>query len=830
MTRDATNWWGATPITIFVNRSGTNNGTATAYWHINNEFGNKNTASDNRNIYFPLQPGSDYATPDPTNAGAVLGKLSDFIGSDGYSGTLQWGQNDFDSKPIHFYVYNNGQTGFNEDIHFDLYGQDSARNDAWIPVGMVAETTVTILFDDLHPPAGSVDQFHNPDNSINIVSPVPVTSIPLAHPGTDGEIYALAVDGNNNAIIAGHFGTFNGVTRNGIARIRPDGSLDLGFDPRDGVYSQAGDFIGSLVLLPSGKILIGGSFPSFNGVNRNSIARLNGDGSLDTSFDPGLGANGTVWSIAVQDDGKILIAGEFTSINGVARTHIARLNSDGSLDTTFNAEGNAPDGIINSIAVTGNGRIYIGGAFTTLGSQNFNHIARLNSNGSVDNGFNPLAGTDGPVYALALQPNGNILVGGSFHTVEGYELHNLVRLLPSGALDPEFFPGTGTDGSVDSINLQVDGTFYIGGAFTSYNGTRRLGFARIYADGTLDTTFMDTAYNQFAGVFSTSGFGSYFNDPLGVVFASAVQADGNVIIGGSFNQVGGGQYDSEVRPASTNLYLLTEPKRRDAIRNRNNFARLIGGATPGPGNLGLLKDSYSANQSASSLYVGLVRQNGSLGPASANFSVEPGLAQSGVNYAYNSLPPLYWIDWEYHGPSRMHSDGMFGTNTYLDDGYGGVVSYGTTGLPSVNVSIFPNASQTGDMNAKFQMANPVGADQFYLGGEDIPIGLALGRYSAPLKLVDDTHPAGSFGFVSPTFTASSNTVDIGVSRTNGTYGQVKMFYTTNGGTAVLNQDFTFVEPTRTLTFTEGTTFGSFAIRVLASNYVSSVEKTANLIL
>ena len=122
------------------------------------------------------------------------------------------------------------------------------------------------------------------------------------------------------------------------AALAQAGSLDLTFDPGDGADST----IRSVVLQPDGKILIAGDFTSYEGTSRNHIARLNADGSLDTSFDPGTGTNDDTehdepggYPIAVQADGKILIGGHFTNYNGTARNRIARLNADGSLDPSF---------------------------------------------------------------------------------------------------------------------------------------------------------------------------------------------------------------------------------------------------------------------------------------------------------------------------------------------------------------------------------------------------------------------------------------------------------------------------------------------------------------
>ena len=130
-------------------------------------------------------------------------------------------------------------------------------------------------------------------------------------------------------------------------------------------------------------MLIGGYFTAVNGVNRTNMARLNADGSLDSSFSPGTEADGTVRSIALQPDGKILIGGAFTNVNGTNRNHIARLNADGGLDLGFNpgtgTEGTDADnrGSVRSIALQSDGKVLIGGDFTTVNGEARPRVARL---------------------------------------------------------------------------------------------------------------------------------------------------------------------------------------------------------------------------------------------------------------------------------------------------------------------------------------------------------------------------------------------------------------------------------------------------------------------
>ena len=252
------------------------------------------------------------------------------------------------------------------------------------------------------------------------------------------------------------------------------------------------------------------------------------------------------------------------------------------------------------------------------------------------------------------------------------------------------------------------------------------------------------------------------------VYASGVQSDGNVMIGGTFDQVGGGQADTNVCATLDNEQgiansfgdpnLWVEPKTRDGVRNRSSVARLIGGSTPGPGNIGFQTASFSANKSGSVVSVGLVRTNGMLGPVSANFSIQPSTALSGRDYAYNSAPPLFWVAWRYiTSPTRLRSDGLYGINGFLRDLYNYLPNSDSSvnNLSAVTVSLIKNNQTSGNLNAQFQLANPSGADEFYLGGQSIPLGAALGPSIAPFTLIDDNKNAGVLGFVSPVYSATN---------------------------------------------------------------------------
>ena len=166
-----------------------------------------------------------------------------------------------------------------------------------------------------------------------------------------GSVSALAVQTDGKLVLAGAFNAINGIGRNGLARINPDGAVDLTFDAGAGAccstavgQTQIAGPISAMALQPDGKLVIGGSFESVNGTPRKGLARLNANGTLDTSFNPGAGLDagqaslplGVVSAIVLQPDGKVLIGGSFTGVSGVNRTGIARLEANGSVDVSFN--------------------------------------------------------------------------------------------------------------------------------------------------------------------------------------------------------------------------------------------------------------------------------------------------------------------------------------------------------------------------------------------------------------------------------------------------------------------------------------------------------------
>jgi uncharacterized delta-60 repeat protein len=211
---------------------------------------------------------------------------------------------------------------------------------------------------------------------------------------------------------------------------------------------------------PDTKILLGGYFSDTNGVQMY-VLRLMSDGSLDPSFSPPVLSSDfgapSVSSLAIQPDGRIVIGGGFSSAGGVSRHGLARLSSNGSLDLTFDAGAGLTDQFgsynlvnLNSIVVQGDGKLILGGAFGQLAGAFHTNIARLNPDGSVDAAFNSsvnLESSSASVSALALQPDGRMLVAGTFALVNGVPRNGIARLLPDGSLDTQFHS------SQDSLGL-----------------------------------------------------------------------------------------------------------------------------------------------------------------------------------------------------------------------------------------------------------------------------------------------------------------------------------------------------------------------------------------
>lgn len=293
------------------------------------------------------------------------------------------------------------------------------------------------------------------------------------------------------------------VNRRGILRVSATGAPNPGFGGGVAAFANEGPAgspgaVHALALQPDGRILVAGEFTSFTGIPRSRILRLLADGTLDTSFDPGAGANAAIHAVLLQPDGRILIGGEFTSYGGSPRRHLARLNADGTRDADFTGPDfatTAGSGV-RTLARQSDGKILAGGNFTFAGRPARSGLCRLLNSGTPDAGFDGLldgahaAGDTGAgrtVLALAVQPDGRILVAGDFSAFNGAPRGGLARLEANGALDASFTPTS--DGACHAVALRADGRILVGGTFTQFNSIARRNLVRLTAAGALDPVY-----------------------------------------------------------------------------------------------------------------------------------------------------------------------------------------------------------------------------------------------------------------------------------------------------------------------------------------------------
>ena len=252
-------------------------------------------------------------------------------------------------------------------------------------------------------------------------------------------------------------------------------SSDIGYGFGDGTNNN----VLTTAIQTDGKIIIGGNFTNYNSTLRKGITRINSDGTIDTTFNIGTGASNDVRAIAIQSDGKIIIGGSLSTYNGVTVNNIARLNTDGSLDTTFNT-GIGANNFVYATGVQADGKILIGGWFNSYNGTTSNRIARLNSDGSIDTTFNSGSGTDSDIRSITILTDGKIIIAGSFISYNGFSAGGITRLNSDGSIDLAFNSSIGTSSGIRSVTLQSDGKIIIGGAFISYNGVGRNRIARLF--------------------------------------------------------------------------------------------------------------------------------------------------------------------------------------------------------------------------------------------------------------------------------------------------------------------------------------------------------------
>ncbi len=438
------------------------------------------------------------------------------------------------------------------------------------------------------------------------------------HPSSgfiSGTPKCVLLQSDGKILVGGGNFNYNGVSRSGLVRINADGSVDVGFNP-----TFNSEVLG-LKQMPSGKIIAVGSFTTVNSAGRTRIAILNSDGSLDSGFNPGSGFEGltgfvSTRTIAIQADSKIIIGGRFTKYNGSAAFSIARIDSIGTIDASFNAgtgivatDNGGAEGEVNAMILQNDQKILVAGNFNRVNGNIINGLTRLNSNGSfdasfiqnktcspiysicqqsdgkiivgsgsnmsglvvfsykqpgsaggvgkyscmarfnldgsMDFSFGPygLVGANVDIHATLITENDKFIVGGDFTSINLVSRSHIAGMLADGNVDTNFDLASGSNSTILDIIKQPDGNFLLGGYLTMYNGKIKKGICRIKPDGSLDNSF-DAGRGPITDA-----------QNIAEVESISMQSDGKILVGGSFTQFNEANTESSNYIGSNSPYI-----------------------------------------------------------------------------------------------------------------------------------------------------------------------------------------------------------------------------------------------------------------------------------
>ena len=301
--------------------------------------------------------------------------------------------------------------------------------------------------------------------------------------GPDYLVRAVSLQPDGRLLIAGLFTNVNGLARPRFARLNPDGTIDESFSPRLNLDPRG------IYPLPDGRIFVSGAFTNVNGTPRFNLANLNADGSLDTGFEPPLPSRpiDTLTGLP-SPDGSVWVSGTFTNLGGLPRNRFARLLANGSVDAACPSPF-TPGNSLTVAAVQPDGRVFVAGNFHAVAGVPMEGVVRLNTDGSVDTTFRSgLAPTNHMVRAV-LQTDGRLVAAVTAQAPESIFVgpQRLVRLNVDGSIDAEYhvdfdFVGFPYSGGIYALHLQADGRVLVTGNFLRVNGTPRASLARIPPD------------------------------------------------------------------------------------------------------------------------------------------------------------------------------------------------------------------------------------------------------------------------------------------------------------------------------------------------------------
>lgn len=437
-----------------------------------------------------------------------------------FVGFTQWGEND------HTFNTSDSIAGYGK-------GANASINDAAIlPDGKVVMVGDFFFYNkQVYLRIVQTDSSGNIDTSFKIGD------------GFNGDAHCVAVQADGKILVGGDFTTYDNKPVSRFVRLHPDGALDTTFK----VGNSANQAVFTINILPNNKILVGGVFNEFNDTTARGLVRLNLNGTIDNTFERDA-LQGGVKAVAFQPDGKLIVVGTFLKYKTNTAQRIARLDSLGNLDTTFKS-GSGFSHDVECVALQPDGKVLVGGFFTTYDGTSSRRFIRLNTDGSIDNSFSIGSGFDRQVYSVVVLPDSNIVVSGFFDEYDGVVTRKLVRLNPNGTLN------TGTKqeqllGPAFTILEMNDGRLFFVGSFTTYGGKFRFNALRTFQTGEMDFSF------NIANGFDFD------------VHKVTVQNDGKILVGGQYSIYNGKVNNSLVR-------LLPNGKQDTTFKTGEGFSAVI---------------------------------------------------------------------------------------------------------------------------------------------------------------------------------------------------------------------------------------------------------------
>ena len=329
-------------------------------------------------------------------------------------------------------------------------------------------------------------------------------------------IQSICKQSDGKVILAGQNGitTYSGSAAVGIFRINTDGTKDDTFKASVGANGTIFDMYTQI----DDKIVVGGAFLSYSGSSTSTsrLMRINPNGNQDLTYNTGTGLNNPATRVLVRGSGTVVVIGSFTTYSGSASSQIVQTNSNGTRDTTFNV-GVGTNSSALTFATQSDDKLIAGGNFTSYSGSGTVRLIRINTDGTKDTTFNIGGAPNATVNAVAIQPDGKIIVGGSFTSYSGSASNRLMRINTDGTKDTTFNVGTGLSAtpSDNGITIGPDGIIYCIGAFLSYSGSISNGIVAVNTDGTINQTF-----NAGIGTasFNSTGQGFTYNQaPLRII-------------------------------------------------------------------------------------------------------------------------------------------------------------------------------------------------------------------------------------------------------------------------------------------------------------------------